>query len=205
METLSQGSGVAVAIAPAAPDLALVAQAVQIPVLAQHTDPHEAGARTGHLVPEALWAAGVRGSLVNHSERPLSIPEVQATVKRLRDLELIPVVCARDDAHARSIAEVTRPPYLAVEPPELIGGTVSVSRARPELISRAVTTVREVSPSTTVLCGAGIQDGADAHRARELGAQGILIASAVTKAKDPEAVLKDLLAGLGTSVAPPSP
>ncbi len=183
-----------VAIAPATPDLARVASRVAIPVLAQHVDPVEAGPRTGFVPAEAIRAAGAWGSLVNHSEHPLPTVEVRSVVDRLHALELVAVVCAGDVDVARRLAS-TRPAYVAVEPPELIGGKRAVSTARPEVVSGAVAAVREVSPSTRVLCGAGVHDRRDVRKALELGASGVLVASAVTLASDPRAAIEELLAG----------
>lgn len=187
-------SGLASAIAPSAPDLGRLAERLWIPVLAQHTDPWLPGARTGFLVAEALAAAGVRGSLVNHSEHPLPGPLLADSVRRLTEVGLSAVVCARDARVAGRLAKL-RPPYLAVEPPELIGGKVSVSTARPELISATVSAVHRVSPRTHVLCGAGIHDRRDVSVALELGAEGILVASAVATAKRPAPVIRDLIRG----------
>ena len=182
------------AIAPATPDLGRVASAVSIPVLAQHVDAIEPGAHTGSVPPESVAKAGGWGSLVNHSEHPLSSREVDRTVTRLRDLQMTAVVCATD---VRASARLARsaPPYLAVEPPELIGGKVSVSTARPEVVSGAVTAVRNVAPASVVLCGAGVHDRRDVALAIELGAEGVLVASAVTRAPDPRAAIAELLAG----------
>ncbi|MGC2288618.1 MAG: triose-phosphate isomerase [Thermoplasmata archaeon] len=193
-ERTLRASGVDGAIAPAAPDLGVVAQRLQIPVLAQHADPHEAGARTGYLVPEAIAAAGGRGSLVNHSEHPLPLRTIAATFERLQALDLVAILCARDVAHSRRLARF-RPRYLAVEPPELIGGTRSVSTARPAVVSGTVAAVREISPRTHVLCGAGIHDRHDVAKAFELGAAGILVSSAVARAEDPARAIDELLAG----------
>ena len=41
--------------------------------------------------------------------------------------------------------------------------------------------------------GAGVKNGADVAKAIELGAEGVLLASGVTKANDPAAVLADLV------------
>ncbi len=131
---------------------------------------------------------------MNHSERPLPKAEVGWTVSRLRGLGLAAVVCAKDAEDAASLAEF-RPHYLAVEPPELIGGKVSVSQARPEVIADSVRGVHSVSPETHVLCGAGVHDRRDVARALELGSEGVLVASAVTRAMDPAAALAELLAG----------
>ncbi len=194
LEEAGKAAGVAVAIAPSAPDLGRVASAVSIPVLAQHVDSVDAGPHTGSVPPESVQRAGGWGSLVNHSEDPLPAATVAATVERLDALGLVAVVCARDVRAARRAAATT-PPYLAVEPPELIGGTRSVSTARPEVVSGAVAAVRKVAPSTLVLCGAGIHDRDDVAKALELGSEGVLVASAVTLAHDPTAAIGELLAG----------
>jgi triosephosphate isomerase len=186
--------GVAVAIAPAAPDLARLAESASLPVLAQHTDPVDPGPRTGFVPAEALRAVGVRGSLLNHSEHPMAPPRVEEAVERLIALGLVPVVCARDAEDAGRLA-VSRPPYLAVEPPELIGGDRAVSTAAPWVVSRTVAAVEAVAPGTRVLCGAGVHTRTDVQRALELGSQGILVASAVTRATDPKAAIRELLAG----------
>ena len=194
LERLGAAAGVSVALAPAAPDLALLARHLSLPILAQHTDPEAAGARTGSIIAESVAASGARGSLVNHSERSLEVAQISAVVHRLTSLGLVPVVCAPTVAAARRLAAL-RPPYLAVEPPELIGGDRSVSTARPEVVERAVTAVRGVSPGTHVLCGAGVHDRHDVAKALELGSEGILVASAVTKAANPAAAIRELLRG----------
>jgi triosephosphate isomerase (TIM) len=189
-----RASGVAGAIAPATPDLGVLARALRIPVLAQHADAAEAGAHTGYIVPEAIAAAGGRGSIVNHSEHPLALPEIAAVLERLSALGLEAILCARDVEDSRRVAHL-HPQYLAVEPPELIGGTLSVSTAQPTVVSGTVTAVREVWPATHVLCGAGIHNRVDVQRAFELGAEGILVSSAVTRAADPAQAIAELLAG----------
>jgi triosephosphate isomerase len=131
---------------------------------------------------------------VNHSERPLSFEQVGAAVARLRSQELVPVVCAADIETARRLAEF-HPPYIAVEPPELIGGDRSVSTARPEVIEGTVRAVRSVAPETHVLCGAGIHDRRDVALALDLGSEGVLVASAVTGAADPARAIRELLEG----------
>jgi triosephosphate isomerase len=187
-------AGVSVAIAPSTPDLARVSRVARVAVLAQHVDPDEPGAHTGAIVAEAVRAAGARGSLVNHSERPVAESVARRIMGRLRATDLTGVVCARDARTARRLASLA-PPYLAVEPPELIGGNRSVATAAPEVIAATVDAVRSVSPSTVVLCGAGIHRREDVARAIELGSQGILVASAVTTASDPRAKMHELLAG----------
>ncbi|MCI4365717.1 MAG: triose-phosphate isomerase [Thermoplasmata archaeon] len=194
LEELGRAAGVSVAIAPATPDLGRVAAAVEIPVLAQHVDPMSPGAHTGFVPAESIAAAGGRGSLVNHSEHPIRPALVAAVVTRLGEAGLAAVVCAPTPPVARRLARYGAP-YLAIEPPELIGGDRAVSTARPEVITETVESVRAVAPSTSVLCGAGVHRSADVRRALELGARGILVASAVTRAPSPRAAIEELLAG----------
>ncbi|MCI4336185.1 MAG: triose-phosphate isomerase [Thermoplasmata archaeon] len=191
---LAEEAGVASAIAPATPDLGRVAAVLSLPVLAQHVDPVEAGQRTGSVPVEALRACGVVGSLLNHSEHRMEPLQLQDAIRRLRDAGLVPVVCAGSPEEAETLARF-QPPYLAIEPPELIGGTVSVSTAQPQVIQGTVARVRRVAPDTHVLCGAGIHHRSDVAAALDLGSQGILVASAVAKSSDPERAIIELLAG----------
>ncbi len=187
-------AGIPATVAAAAADLGRLSALQRGPILGQHIDSMEAGAHTGFQVAESLSAVGARGSLVNHSEHPIPTGAVGAAVDRLRSLGLASVVCAATPERARRLCAF-HPDYLAIEPPELIGGSVSVSEARPELIARAAAIVAEHSPGTGLLCGAGVRRRSDVRRALDLGAVGILVASAVATAPDPVPVVGDLLSG----------
>ena len=100
--------------------------------------------------------------------------------------------CAADVDEARALAEIG-PTFIAVEPPELIGGDISVTTADPSIVSDTVAAVKEVNPKVRVLCGAGVKNGQDVATAIDLGAEGVLLASGVTKANDVIAVLNDLV------------
>jgi triosephosphate isomerase len=81
------------------------------------------------------------------------------------------------------------PDMIAIEPPELIGTGISISKARPELITESVKQIRKVNRSVKVLCGAGVTTAEDVSKALELGSEGVLVASAVAKSKDPRTVV----------------
>ncbi len=183
-----------VALAPSILDLEEVAKTVSLPVFAQHADASAEGAHTGSVVVNELKLLGVTGTLLNHSERKIPLTVLRKTVALCKTYRLITAVCASSLAEVKKVA-VLKPDYLAYEPPELIGGDVSVTTAKPEIISKAVQLVKKISPHTKVLCGAGVQSGADLRKALELGAQGVLVAHAVVRAKKPEKVLKELLEG----------
>jgi triosephosphate isomerase len=85
---------------------------------------------------------------------------------------------------------------IAVEPPELIGGDTSVTSADPEIVSGTANLVKSVNPDVRVLCGAGVKNGEDVAMAIQLGTEGVLLASGVTKANDPQGILADLVSKL---------
>lgn len=184
------------ALAPPLAELAALARAkVKVPLYGQHCDPQAPGAATGWVTAEALAAAGAVGSIVNHAEHKMPHDAVAKTVERLHAVDLVSLLCADSTDEARRLAAF-RPRLIAIEPPQLIGGDVSVTTAEPAIIRDAVKAVRAVSPKTKVLCGAGVKTGDDVGMALRLGAHGVLLASGVVKAKDPLAALKDLAAGL---------
>src|SRR2546426_9139088 len=73
---------------------------------------------------------------------------------------------------------------------------VSVTTAKPEVITKAVDRIRAGNPRVSVLCGAGVKARKDVAKALELGTVGVLLSSGVVKAKDPEKALRDLVKGL---------
>lgn len=192
---VADDTGASIVIAPPSSDLAHIARLVHIPVFGQHADTAEAGAHTGWLPPEALLEAGAAGTLLNHSERKIPQKNVAALVPRCERLGLEVIVCADDLKEADALARLG-PDYIAIEPPELIGGDVSVTTANPELVAGAVRRIHAASPSVGVLCGAGVKTRKDVRKALDLGTVGVLLASGVVKAKDPEKALRDLAKGL---------
>lgn len=167
----------------------------RVPVYAQHTDPLPPGSGTGWVTAEAVSATGAVGSLLNHAERKVPHDQVAATVERLRGLSLESLVCADGMEEIEALAPL-QPTYLAVEPPGLIGGDVSVTSADPGIVRDAAERVRALSPDTLTLCGAGVKTARDVEAAIGLGAHGVLLASGVVKAADPLAALRDLCSGL---------
>jgi triosephosphate isomerase (TIM) len=172
-----------------ATDIRAIAAQNRIPVFAQHIDPVKYGSATGWILPEAVLQAGARGTLINHSERKLTIEEINARILRAKEVGLTTIVCSGMKTGEETIKETRMiaalgPDYIAAEPPELIGGDVSVT-TRPELITAVVDAVKAVNPSVGVLTGAGVKTGDHVRDAIKLGTQGVLLASGVTKAKDP--------------------
>lgn len=194
-ERVSNQYGVPIIVAPQIPDLYRVAKAVEIPVFSQHMDPGEPGRFTGHTLGEALVEAGCTGTLLNHSEKRMQLADIESAIEKTNKLHLYTVVCTNNIAV--SVAAACMNPWsVAVEPPELIGSGISVSQAQPEIISGTVKKIRAVNKDVVILCGAGISTGDDVSAAIKLGAQGVLLASAVATSKKPEDVLTDLVSPL---------
>jgi len=191
LSNVQKETGIRVIVAPQTTDIYSISQQAEIPVFAQHLDPQPQGAHTGYITPEAVREVGGRGTLLNHSERQLGLRVVEETILRVRANGLTSVVCANNATVAAACAALGSD-MVAVEPPELIGTGVAVSKAKPDVVTDTVAMIRRVNPSVVILCGAGITDGRDASSALELGTQGILISSGVVKAKDPKRAALDL-------------
>lgn len=187
-ERVNHETGVSFGVAPQVADLAAVVEAVDIPVFAQHIDPIKPGGYTGYVLAESVEGAGAKGTLINHSERQLKLSDIDEIIRITRERGLLSVVCASNPAISMAAAAL-RPDLIAIEPPELIGTGIPVSKAKPEVVTGTVRLVREVSPEVVILCGAGISHGEDVRAALKLGTQGVLVASGIVKAKDPYAIM----------------
>jgi len=187
-EKASLETEVCIGLAPQLTDIAQVARLVTLPVFAQHIDPITPGSFTGHVLPESVKKAGATGTLINHSERRLRLADIDGAIRRAHEVGLVSVVCANNPNVSAAVAAL-KPDMLAVEPPELIGTGIPVSKAKPEAVSGTVELVKEINPDVVVLCGAGITHGEDVAAALRLGTEGVLVASGVVKARDPYKVL----------------
>ena len=195
MDKISKETYLSLAIAVQATDISLCAKNVSIPVFAEHIDPIKPGSHTGWTLPEAVKEAGAIGTLINHSEHRLKLADIDICITRAKELGLDHIVCSNNIATSKAIAAFS-PNFIAVEPPELIGGDISVTTADPEIVSGSVDAVKRIDKKVKVLCGAGVKNGKDVAKALELGSDGVLLASGIVKAKDKEKVIRDLASGL---------
>jgi len=184
-------SGVRIAVSPQAADVSRVAD-TGVETWAQHVDPNGHGSHTGSTLAEAVAEAGAVGTLINHSEKRQTLANVDGAVRAAERAGLETCVCANNPAQIGAAAALG-PDSVAVEPPALIGGDVSVATADPEIVKDAVSAAAAVDGDVDVYCGAGISSGEDVATAGELGATGILLASGVAKADDPRTALEALV------------
>ncbi len=185
---VSRETGVRIIACPQFVDLWNIS-ALGVETFGQGASEFEQGAHTGSVTLESLKDAGCRGLLVNHAENRIPAASIEKIIAKSKKLGLETMLCTKDVPESVELAKFN-PTYIAIEPPELIGSGISVSSAKPDIVINAVGAVAKVSKSH-VICGAGVSNATDVKKAIELGAKGVLLASAFVKAKDPRALLED--------------
>ena len=102
-----------IVIAPSLPTLEEVAAGTSLTVYAQHTDLAGLGAFTGKISAQELKKIGVKGTLLNHSERKIPFSILKKLVADCKKHKLVMVVCASSLEEAKTIATL-KPSYLNV-------------------------------------------------------------------------------------------
>lgn len=189
---VSDSTGISIVVAPQFPDIYRVADQVGIPVYAQHMDGVGAGSNTGHIYAKCISEAGACGTLLNHSEKRMNLADIEKAIQSAKEYNLKTVVCT-NNVQTTAAASALNPTYVAIEPPELIGSGIPVSKANPEIILNSVKAVRKINKDVGILCGAGISKGDDLKAAKDLGADGVLLASGIIRSKDPKKALENLV------------
>jgi len=135
-----------------------------------------------------VFVSGAKGVLLNHSEKKLSFEDLRIMMEKRQNFQIL--ICAESIEEGQKMATL-KPDFLAYEPPELIGGEISVSQARPEIIREFVEKIKDIP----ILVGAGIHQQIDVKKALELGAKGVLVSSDVVLSENPQQELLDLTGG----------
>ncbi|MGN1362901.1 MAG: triose-phosphate isomerase [Methanobrevibacter sp.] len=195
LESAADESGIQMMAAPQACDIYRIKEETSIPILSQHIDNISPGSHTGSTLFDALISSGIDGSLLNHSEKRLTLADIHELNQKLKDNDLISCICT-NNVETSVAAAYFSPDIVAIEPPQLIGTGISVSQAEPEVVKGTVDKVKAVNKDVKVLCGAGISTGEDMRSAIDLGAEGVLLASGIVKAKDPRNALIELVSKL---------
>lgn len=198
-DRLSQELDVSVIFDPQAVDVPAVARATErLLVFAQHMDPVAVGRGVGSVLPEALREAGAVGTLLNHSERRMTLGDINRTILRAREVGLATLVCADSPEEAAAVAQLG-PDIVLAEPPELIATSRSAATEMRGFVERSVEMVRQIDPGIIVMCGAGVQTPDDVERMIGLGVGGTGSSSGVLKAADPVALMRAMLTAMKRS------
>jgi len=194
-EKVEKETNVKIILAVPFTEIYRIASSTNVDVFAQHVDTLQPGAGTGYTIAEMIKDAGAKGSILNHSEHRLRIDEIEEAIKRLKQNNLKSLVCANTPSATASVS-LLGSDIVAMEPPELIGSGISVSKAKPELITQTISKVKALNVKIPILVGAGITNKEDCKKSIELGADGVLLSSVVMKSKDFYKTILDLAEGL---------
>ena len=171
-------------------ELRRVAEATQrIFVFAPHMDPIVPGRGLADTLPESLVAAGAKGVMLNHCEKPISLSVLAKTIQRADEVGLATIVCSDTPEESAAVAKL-RPNIIVAEPTGLIGTGQTSDMAYVEAAIRAV---KDVDPDIFVLQGAGISNGEDVYRVIRAGAEATGSSSGVVKAKDRAAMVDEMI------------
>lgn len=197
-DVLSKRYLVQIIITPQYVDIPLLVQEMErVLVFAQHMDALPVGRGVGSVLPEALKAAGAQGVLLNHYEKRLPIDDVRRTMKRAAEVGLGTMVCADNLEDATTVASM-EPNIIIAESPALIGvGKRGEDDER--VIAEINHAVWAINPNIRILHGAGISCGQDVYDVIAAGAQGTGSTSGILLAKDPFAMLEEMISAVRTA------
>lgn len=191
-QRMSAKYGVQIIFTPQYVDIPLLARGTkQLLIFAQHMDFLPVGRGVGSVLPEAVRAAGAVGVLLNHSEKKLSLAELERTIQRADQVGLASMACADNLEEAAQVAHM-HPNIIIAESPALIGVGKRAANDR-QSIAEINAAVRAVDPEICVLHGAGISSGQDVYDIISAGAQAAGSSSGILKAQDPFAMLEDMI------------
>ncbi|MEP7103593.1 MAG: triose-phosphate isomerase [Candidatus Dojkabacteria bacterium] len=178
-----------VTCAPSILDLVYVRKTYRtINIMSQFVDNKNPGSSTGWTTPENLLEQEINFSLYNHSEHRVWSDSIVEDIKAIQAKGIKLVVCCENVEEAKKVLEA-EPFGIAYEPKDLIGSGVSVT-TRPDAVKEFIEVTKG---KTMVFIGAGVSTGEDVVKSLELGAEGVLLASAFVKADNHLAKIEELV------------
>ncbi len=158
-------------------------------VLAPYMDTLRPGRGIADVLPEAIKAAGAKGVVVNHCERPMTFSAIKKTIDRANELDLITFACADTVAEAKAIAQF-HPDIINPEPTELIG---TGSASDMGFVKASIHAIKSVYPDILVEQAAGITSGNQVYELILNGAEATGASSGICTARDPIAMLEEMV------------
>ncbi len=161
-------------------------------VLAPYMDTLRPGRGMADILPEGLKAAGAKGVVVNHCEKPMSVPQIKATIDRARELDFLVFACADTVDEAKALAQL-HPDILNPEPSELIGGAGGGVSSM-DYVREVTNAIKAIDPNIMVEQAAGITNGQQVYDFIMAGSEAAGAASGIMKAADPLAMIDEMIA-----------
>jgi len=179
-------------IAPATEIRRIAENTKHLIILAPYMDTLRPGRGMADILPEGLRAAGAQGVVVNHCEKPMSIPAIKKTIDRARELDFLVFACADTIDEAKAIAQL-HPDIINPEPSELIGGTDG-GVSDMGFVKESIRAIRAIDPNILVEQAAGITNGQQVYDFIMAGSEAAGAASGIMNAKDPIAMIDEMIA-----------
>ena len=179
-------------ITPAVEIRRVVENTRRLIVLAPDMDTLRPGRGMADILPEGLKAAGAKGVVINHCEKPMSLPAMKATIDRARELDFLVFACADTVDEAKAIAQL-HPDIINPEPTELIGGAgggVSDMGYVREMLRE----IKAIDPNIMVEQAAGITNGQQVYDFIMAGSEAAGAASGIMNAADPIGMIDEMIA-----------
>lgn len=161
-------------------------------VLASYMDTLRPGRGMADILPEALKDAGAVGVVVNHCEKPMSLPAIKATIDRAKELDFLVFACADTVAEAKAIAQL-HPDIINPEPTELIGGSGG-GVSDMGYVKECIQAIKAIYPDILVEQAAGIKNGQQVYDFILAGSEAAGAASGIMNAEDPLAMIDEMIA-----------
>lgn len=160
-------------------------------VLAPYMDTLRPGRGMADVLPEGLKAAGAQGVVINHCEKPMSLPQMKATIDRAKELDMLVFACADTLAEAKAIAQL-HPDIINPEPSDIIGGGNGVSPMA--YVKDSIKVIKEIYDDIMVEQAAGITNGQQVYDFIMAGSEAAGAASGIMNAADPIAMIDEMIA-----------
>lgn len=161
-------------------------------VLAPYMDTLRPGRGMADILPEGLKAAGAQGVVINHCEKPMSLPAMKATIDRARELDFLVFACADTIDEAKAIAQL-HPDIINPEPSELIGGAGG-KVSDMGFVMDSIREIKAIDPDIMVEQAAGITNGDQVYAFIMAGSEAAGAASGIMNAADPIAMIDEMIA-----------
>ena len=143
-------------------------------------------------LPEALKAAGAQGVVINHCEKPMSLPQMKETINRARELDMLVFACADTIDEAKAIAHL-HPDIINPEPSDLIGGNTGKVTDL-SYVYKVIDEIKAINPDIMIEQAAGITNGQQVYDFIMHGSQAAGAASGIINAADPLAMIDEMIA-----------
>lgn len=144
------------------------------------------------VLPEAIKAAGAQGVVMNHCEKPMSLPQIKKTIDRANELDLLTFACADSVAEARAIAQL-HPDIINPEPSEIIGSGEASDMG---YVMEVIDAIKDIDPNILVEQAAGITNGQQVYDFIMAGSAAAGSASGIFNSEDPYATAEEMIAAV---------